>query len=93
MKAQRLGGFAKVILLVTALVMAIAFISSNALASGEGVKTHFNYVTVHAGQTLWGLAETHAKNQDPRDWIQSLVELNNLTTNQLQPGQRLALPN
>lgn len=93
MKSQRLSGFAKVILLVTALVMAIGFFSSNALASGESTKSHYNYVTVHAGETLWGLAESHAKNQDPRDWIQSLVELNNLTTNELQPGQRLALPN
>ena len=93
MKAQRLGGFAKAILLVIALVMAIGFFSSNALASGEASKAHYNYVTIHAGETLWGLAESHAKGQDPRDWIQSLVELNNLTSNQLQPGQRLALPN
>lgn len=93
MKAQRLGGFAKLVVLATALILAIGFLSSNALASGEKSKAHFTYVTVHAGETLWGLAEIHAKGKDPRDWIQSLVELNNLTANQLQPGQRLALPN
>ena len=93
MNTQRLNGFAKLVILVTALIMAVGFFSSNALASGKSAKTHFTYVTVHAGQTLWGLAESHAKGQDPRDWIQSLVELNNLTSNQLQPGQRLALPN
>ncbi|MFM2385087.1 MAG: hypothetical protein RL166_961 [Actinomycetota bacterium] len=93
MKAQRLNGFIKAILLATALIMAIGFFSSNALASNESGKAEFHYVTVNAGQTLWGLAESHAKNSDPRDWIAAVVDLNNLTTNELQPGQRLALPN
>ena len=93
MKAKRLSGIAKVILLFTALVMAVGFFSSNALASGSEVKTQYNYITVHAGETLWGLAEAHAKGKDPRDWMAALVELNNLTSNELQPGERLALPN
>lgn len=93
MKAQRISVLAKAILLVTALIMAIGYFSSNASASSEVSKASFHYLTVSAGQTLWGLAETHAKGQDPREWIASVVDLNNLTTNQLQPGQRLALPN
>lgn len=93
MKAQRLNGFIKAILLATALILAIGFFSSNALASSETSKTHYHYVTVSSGQTLWGLASSHSKNSDPRDWIAAVVDLNNLTTNQLQPGQRLALPN
>ena len=93
MKAQRINGFIKAILLATALILAVGFFSSNALASSDTAKTNFHYVTVSAGQTLWGLAESHAKNSDPRDWIAAVVDLNNLTTNQLQPGQRLALPN
>ena len=93
MKAQRLNGFIKAILLATALILAIGFFSSNALASSESSNVKFHYVTVSAGQTLWGLAEAHATNSDPRDWIAAVVDLNNLTTNELQPGQRLALPN
>lgn len=93
MNAKRLTGFSKAILLVTALIMAIGFFSSNALASSSSSKSELNYVTVHAGETLWGLAETHVKDGDPRDWISAVVDLNNLTTNDLQPGQRLALPN
>jgi LysM repeat protein len=93
MKAQRLNGFIKAILLATALILAIGYFSSNALASSETTKSHFHYVTVNAGQTLWGLASSHAKNSDPREWIAAVVDLNNLTSNELQPGQRLALPN
>ena len=93
MNAQRLNGFVKAIFLTAALIMAIGFFSSNALASNESGAANFHYVTVNAGQTLWGLAESHAKNSDPRDWIAAVVDLNNLTTNELQPGQRLALPN
>lgn len=93
MKTVRLTGLSKVILLIAAIFLAMGFFSTNALASGEANKAHFHYVTISSGQTLWSLASKYAKNTDPRDWIASVVDLNNLNTNNLQPGQRLALPN
>ena len=59
----------------------------------SAAKTEFAYVTVHAGDNLWALAEKYAGNTDQRDWVASLVSLNALESNTLQPGQRLALPN
>jgi LysM repeat protein len=49
------------------------------------------YLTVSQGDTLWSLAEQHAEG-DPRDWIAQVVTLNALSSSELIPGQRIALP-
>jgi LysM repeat protein len=83
----------------TAVVVAIATTSifgfvntaaANSQTSSSAAK--FAYVTVSAGQTLWDLAEQIAPNTDPQDWMQDVVNLNGLTSTDLKPGQRLALP-
>ena len=93
MKTSRLTVLSKAILLALAMILAIAFVSGNAIASATKADIKFNYVTVTEGQTLWGLAAHYSKDQSQREWIASLVELNNLTATELQPGQKLALPN
>lgn len=90
---QRIIGLSRFAVLVIAIIMAVGFFSGNAQASATGSKAHFEYVTVHAGQSLWDLADRYAGSEvNQREWIASLVELNNLTSNDLQPGQRIALP-
>ena len=83
----------------TAVVVAIATTSifgfvntaaANSQTSSSAAK--FEYVTVSAGQTLWDLAEQIAPNTDLQDWMQDVVNLNGLTSTDLKPGQRLALP-
>jgi hypothetical protein len=60
---------------------------------GVGVATGFDYVTIRSGQSIWQLAETIAPTSDPRDVIAEIVSLNQLPSESVQPGQRLALPN
>jgi LysM repeat protein len=83
----------------TAVVVAIATTSifgfvntaaANSQTSSSAAK--FEYVTVSAGQTLWDLAEQIAPNTDPQDWMQDVVNLNGLTSTDLRPGQRIAIP-
>jgi LysM repeat protein len=83
----------------TAVVVAIASSSvfgfvntaaANSQTSGTAAK--FEYVTVSAGQTLWSLAEKIAPDADPQSWMQDVVNLNGLTSTDLKPGQKLALP-
>jgi LysM repeat protein len=47
---------------------------------------------VAPGETLWGLAERYAGQQDPRNYIYDLEKLNNLGTRPIYPGERLVLP-
>ncbi len=81
------------LVLAFALFAAVSFATGQAQATGSGqASTSFTYVSVHSGDTLWSLADTYSGDTDPRDWIASLVTLNSLESNSLQPGQQLALP-
>ena len=52
----------------------------------------FEHVTVAAGESLWELAAWIAPEADPRQVVSDLVALNQLSTTEVQPGQRLAIP-
>ena len=66
--------------------------SNTQFNSAASLSAEFDYITVSAGQTLWGLAEELAPNSNPQDWMQNVVNLNGLTSTDLVPGQRIALP-
>ncbi len=66
--------------------------SDVAYASTSASTVEFDYVTVQAGQSLWMLAEDLAPSADTRDVMADLVNLNQLSTEDVEPGQRLAIP-
>jgi nucleoid-associated protein YgaU len=78
------------------LVVAAAVFALNgggAVASNEGgASASFSHVTVSSGQSLWQIAERVAPSADPRDVVAAIVDLNQLHTSMLMPGQRLAIP-
>jgi hypothetical protein len=41
---------------------------------------------------LWGIAELYAPERDPRDFIEDIMALNNLSDSVVDAGMRLALP-
>ena len=63
------------------------------VASANDAAAEQVYYSVSSGDTLWKIASEQAPNQDPRDFIAQLVELNKLTSDSVTPGQRLLLPN
>lgn len=69
-----------------------AFLGQPATATNSNSQAEFTYITVLAGQSLWQIAAKEAPEQDPRDFIASVVSLNGLTSAEVQPGQRIALP-
>jgi hypothetical protein len=76
-----------------AVLAAIGFFSGQAASAGStAVKSHFTYVTIHSGESLWQLAGEIAPNADRREWIAQVVDLNALTSADVTPGQRIALP-
>ena len=49
-------------------------------------------VLVRPGQSLWSLAEKYAPDADTRLVIQEILQLNSMSTDQVQPGQVLWVP-
>ncbi|MCU1635800.1 MAG: Conserved rane protein [Cryobacterium sp.] len=77
-------------LIIAALAFAIN--DGGAFATSDSAGITFDYVTIQSGQSLWQLAESVAPSADPRDVIAEIVSLNQLPAEDVQPGQRLALP-
>lgn len=84
-------------LAATPLVVAIGF---GALSGGAALASRdagspagtFDTVTVAAGDTLWGIAEDVAPGADPRDVVDEIVHLNQLSGSSVVAGQQLAIP-
>lgn len=72
--------------------LGLAVNGGGAAASGQGAGRSFEYLTIAAGQSLWQVAEDVAPTADPRDVIAAIIDLNRLTSESVQPGQRIALP-
>ena len=79
--------------LVVALNGGMAVAEGTSTVGAAGSQTvDFEYVTIQPGQSLWQLALELAPTSDPRDVIAEIVSLNQLTSDSVQAGQRLALP-
>ncbi|SDZ44384.1 LysM peptidoglycan-binding domain-containing protein [Herbiconiux ginsengi] len=77
---------------ITVLGLLAMFSGGSAIATGSTGAADFDYLTVQAGQSLWGIAETIAPDADPRDVIAEIMSLNQLHESSVQPGQRIAVP-
>jgi hypothetical protein len=86
-----------VLTLLIALPLAIGGAVAGLGAVGAAAGTHagdasFTYVTVQPGESLWQLAQSVAPSADPRDVVADIQNLNNLSSGDIQPGQRIAVP-
>lgn len=74
--------------------IAVAVLSGgNAIASNEAaVSATFETVTVVPGDSLWSIASKVAPNEDPREVIDEISDLNMLDGATLQVGDELAIP-
>ena len=90
-------------LVVTAAAVLIAGAVSMALAGMAQATGHSAATPAHArqgvtrvlvrpGQNLWSLAEKYAPDADTRLVIQEILQLNSMSTDQVQPGQVLWVP-
>jgi len=86
---------AAAVLIVGAVSMTLAGVAqatghsaATAAHSREGVTK----VLVRPGQNLWSLAERYAPDADTRLVIREILQLNSMSTDQVQPGQVLWVP-
>jgi hypothetical protein len=94
LRLTRRGRGVLIVLASVPLVVGLIFMvnAGGAAATDSGAPTHFGYVTVEAGQSLWAIAEKVAPNADPREVIADIVSLNQLEGGVVSPGERIAIP-
>ena len=73
-------------------VAVVGLSAGGAAANTAAAGATFTYITVDPGESLWQLAESIAPDADPRDVIAEIMNLNQLSTAGVEPGQRLAIP-
>jgi LysM repeat protein len=81
-----------VLLIGAAVLTSVLVMSGSAEAGSGGGPAPMQYHVVLPGETLWGLAGQIAPDQDRRDTVAQIVELNALDGSGVVVGQRLALP-
>jgi hypothetical protein len=86
-----------VLTLLVAIPVAIGAAVMGVGAVGAAAGSHsssatFEYVTVEPGESLWQVAEGVAPQADPREGVADILSLNNLSSGDVQAGQRLAIP-
>ena len=90
-------GYSLLTLVVAAPLVAAAFGfvvngGGGAAAGADVSSVAFAHVTVQPGESLWQLAGEIAPTSDPRDVVSDIVQLNQLVSAEVQPGQSLAVP-
>ena len=91
MKRYRIVNYKRFITSVTVLLIVIISLFNVVFAKPED-----NYIireyTVEAGNTLWQIAsENKAKNEDIRQYIEDIKQLNQMTSTDIYKGQTLLI--
>ncbi len=78
--------------LIGLVILAVLTPVGFSMAGSDAAPLRVRYITVQPGQTLWEIAQESLPEQDPRDAVLRLQELNALVTADVWSGQRLAIP-
>lgn len=78
--------------LVVALVALVALGPISTATNDEVPQRTTRVVTLHAGDTLWGLASGLSGGENTEAMVDQLMRMNNLDTGLVRPGQKLRVP-
>jgi len=91
----RLVVTAAAVLIAGAVSMTLAGVAQatgHSAATAAHAREGVTKVLVRPGQSLWSLAERYAPDADTRLVVQEIMQLNSMSTDQVQPGQVLWVP-
>lgn len=92
LRLTRRGRLAVTGLLAAAGVTASLFVGGIGFAGTDAERPAVRYVTVAPGDTLWSIAGEVAPDQDRRDTVARILELNARETSGVRAGDRIAVP-
>jgi hypothetical protein len=88
----RRGRIVLTLLMMVGLVVAGFTLGRGSSQAAAHTHVAHHTVTVEAGDTLWTLAARIAPHSDPRDVVDEITSLNQLSSAVVQPGERLLVP-
>lgn len=92
----RLTRRGRVVLFLAGLVLiTVAFASFGSLSNASDEPLSYGAtqtVTIHAGDTLWDLARGVTGGADVDAMVNEIMDMNNLTSALVRPGQKLRIP-
>jgi hypothetical protein len=84
------------LVLLAALLLSLAGVFNSPAKASDSAQdlsvTPTVTVTVQPGESLWAIAGSVAPERDARDVVAEIVQLNNISTGTVQPGQQLFIP-
>lgn len=82
----------RVALFVLVLSFMAAVLVPRLAAVAVSVRSEPAVHVIRSGETLWEVARQNASGQDPRQYVDRLLQVNRLASAQVFPGQELILP-
>jgi hypothetical protein len=79
-------------LVLVALASSFLGLRNASVATSRQGRPPYRTVVVQPGQTLWDVAREAAPGADPRDTVGRIMEVNDLSSALVQPGQQIAVP-
>ena len=92
LRLTRRGRLAVTGLLATAGIVGSMFAGGIGMAGTDAEQVPVRYVTVAPGDTLWSIAGEVAPQQDRRDTVARILELNARESSGVRAGDRIAVP-
>lgn len=83
------------VIAIAVFVMIAIIGATNAQANtgvGEQLATQFETIVAIPGDTMWSIATVVAPESDPREVIEDIIRLNQLSSADLVVGQELSIP-
>lgn len=79
------------VIIVLTLLVAFTLIFSST-AYGENKENEKNIIEVRGGDTLWSLADSFKGDNDIREYIYDIKEINKLASSEIKVGMELVMP-
>lgn len=80
-----------IMLMVSAAAITLKLVWIDGALTNAGTELVFTEVVVQSGDTLWAIAANQMPDEDPRDAVARIRELNQLQSAEIFPGQVLTL--
>jgi LysM repeat protein len=78
--------------IAAAMTASLIFVGAHTVSAGQTHPAPVRSIQVHAGDTLWAIAQDLRPGKDRRETVYELMTFNHLSSPEIVPGQTLHFP-